>query len=89
MVVKTGNKVYLVKFLHYNYEYVNPGTTCTIVDQETNDQVGFGESFVNLKAGDNFNKSAGRKISLTRAICYLPRELRILFWKEYWKCHAR
>lgn len=101
MLVKTSNTTYVVKFFHvnpdfYNVENVRPGTMCLVSDLNGDEaDTLVGDAFLKIvkhptenNKSDHFNKAIGRKTALANAIKPLPREVRKLFWAEYWKQHA-
>lgn len=94
MKVTINDKIYKVYWQHSLPSSTNPklskvepfktgGTTCTI------EEWGIYEVFSNGHAycakSDNFNKSKGRIVSLTKAIKHLPKDVRTLFWNQYRK----
>lgn len=95
MLVKILDETFRVKFTHFT-DRENPGTTCEIfkLGQEDLDPIMdnpfymVGDTFLNTKL-DHFDKAVGRKLALQRAIENFPRSYRILFWKEYWRQHAK
>ncbi len=60
------------------------GTKCVIVEHlYKNEDKPISSVTTRLHPNDNFCKSTGRKVSLTKALEQLPRSTRILFWNEY------
>jgi len=60
---------------------VRKHTTAVLINPDDNVTIGYGESICNEV--DNFNKSIGRKIALSRAINHLPKDVRSKIWEDY------
>lgn len=84
MIVKTVEKEYRVYWRHENFSHlkhwkVNGSTQCLI----ESDGYGCGQGIAECSTKDNFNKSKGRIVSLTKAIKHLPKDVRKQFWNQY------
>lgn len=56
-------------------------TTCRISVEQDNPEVMFGTAFCSDR--DVFNKEKGRKVSLTKALSFYPKEFRREIWEGY------
>lgn len=94
MKVIIDDKTYRVYWQHSLPSSTNPklskvepfkagGTTCTIEEWGTYEVFCNGHAY--CAKGDNFNKSKGRIVSLTKAIKHLPKDVRKQFWDVYKK----
>lgn len=88
MKVTVNNVEFKVYWKHDNLsalkEKYNGFTYCTIQklgNMNTNEYFGTAKCI----GKDNFNKSKGRIVSLTKAIKHLPKDVRTLFFKQYAK----
>ena len=89
MKVTFKNKEVRVYWKHNNWSALqdkqkyNGSTECVIQEFGASAYYGFGTAYC-IKA-DNFNKSKGRIVSLTKAIKHLPKDVRTLFFQQYAK----
>ena len=65
-----------------NFDEIDVITECKITFKD--EVVSFGYAFSHMS--DQFSRSTGRKISLTRAIRTFNKEIRSKFWEEYFYC---
>jgi hypothetical protein len=84
--VKTKDKVYKIAFRH-SLDVVK-FTECTIMDE---DKKILYIDYATCHPNDNFDRSKGRKISLSRVLqkFNLDRDTRTEIWKEYFNIHTR
>lgn len=79
MKITIGSVEYKVRFRHDPPDLFERETVCDFFDGEKLVFTGWAVCV----EGDNFNRSTGRRIALTRAIAPLPREVRYVAWKQY------
>lgn len=92
MLVEYDGRIYSVKFEHKRGRVLRSCTICTIEPENRNirrSSLCFSKEIAVCSKGDNFSKKIGRKIALTRALARYPREVRKVFWAEYWKHHKK
>jgi hypothetical protein len=77
MIFRNGRMKYHVIW-HYDRE--NCVTECNIYDD---DKILVRKGVTKCYYKDEFNKSKGRKTSLSRAISDLPKNIRELVWESY------
>lgn len=85
MKVIIGETAFIIKWRHWE-KYGPHQTDCTI-SAEGSPIRSMGFALCGPK--DQFCKNTGRKISMTRALKCFKREVRKVFWEEYFKISKR
>lgn len=89
MIVIIDKVKYRVKWTHNSGNikdsvWPDKSTVCNVNILE-NSIKACGWGIAKCSKKDNFNKSKGRIVSLTKAISHLPKDVRTLFWNQYKK----
>jgi hypothetical protein len=90
MIVQVGEVKYKVSWIHNPNDnpestWPNKSTVVHIHELTVDSKKAFGWGIAKCSKNDNFNKSKGRIVSLTKAISHLPKDVRTLFFQQYKK----